>query len=235
MKISIRPLAAAGLVPQPRPIPQLRPVLAQQLRSYATQPGVGSNSTASKRKAVTPFNDDGYVPWRDLSAPEKASRATQQSFNFGMVILGAVMTAGVGYFLYTDVFSPDSKTAYFNRAVDRIKKDPDCVALLGDSKKIIAHGEETANKWRRARPIASTHKTDGQGNEHLMMHFYLEGPLSNGLVNVHLVKRAGHHDFEYKYFFVDVKGHPRIYLENADAQSSSGDSNKFKLFGVSWS
>ena len=56
--------------------------------------------------------------------------------------------------LYSEVFSPDSKVAYFNRAVDRIKRDPRCLELLGDSKKITAYGEETHNKWRRARPIA---------------------------------------------------------------------------------
>lgn len=59
----------------------------------------------------------------------------------------------MGYVLWTEVFSPESKVTYFNKAVDRIKKDPRCVELLGDSKKITAHGEETNNKWRRARPI----------------------------------------------------------------------------------
>jgi hypothetical protein len=56
--------------------------------------------------------------------------------------------------MYTEVFSLDSKTSHFNRAVDRVKKDPQCVELLGNSKKIIAYGEPTWNKWRRARPIA---------------------------------------------------------------------------------
>lgn len=136
-------------------IPHLRGV-ASPYRNYATNPNAGSssNSAGPKRRAVTPFNDDGYVPWHELSIGEKASRATQQSFNFGLLLIGITMTVGVGYFLYTDVFSPDSKTAYFNRAVDRIKHDPECLALLGDSKNITAHGEETVNKWRRARPIA---------------------------------------------------------------------------------
>lgn len=61
---------------------------------------------------------------------------------------------GVGYVLYSEVFAPDSKTTYFNRAVDRIRKDPRCLELLGDGKRITAFGEETHNKWRRARPIA---------------------------------------------------------------------------------
>lgn len=61
---------------------------------------------------------------------------------------------GVVYVLWSDVISPDSKTAHFNRVVDRIKSDPKCIEMLGDPKKISAHGEETNNKWRRARPIA---------------------------------------------------------------------------------
>ncbi|KAI1298907.1 import inner membrane translocase subunit tim-21, mitochondrial [Xylaria venustula] len=225
MKLLLRPMTASSLI--------LRRRLLLVPRGYATHHDAGKKSTVSHRRAVTPFNDDGFVPWSELSTAEKASRATQQSFNFGIVVVGLVMTGGVGYFLYQDVFSPDSKTAYFNRAVDRIKKDPACLAVLGEANKITAHGEETANKWRRARPIASTLKTDAQGNDHLVMQFYIEGPLNNGVVNVHLVKRANHSEFEYKYLFVDVRGHQRIYLENADTKSSA-DSKKFKLFGINW-
>lgn len=61
---------------------------------------------------------------------------------------------GVGYLLWTDVFSPNSKTVQFNRAIDKIKKDERCLELFGDAKKILAHGEETNNKWQRARPLA---------------------------------------------------------------------------------
>ncbi|RYP91810.1 hypothetical protein DL770_002066 [Monosporascus sp. CRB-9-2] len=229
MKLILRPFSPINY----HILPQLRPVVG--IRSYATHHSTASSSSAApKRRAVTPFNDNGFVPWRELSATEKASRATQQSFNFALVVLGVALTGGVAYFLYQDVFSPDSKTAYFNRAVDRIKKDPQCLALLGESNKITAHGEETANKWRRARPIASTSQTDAQGNQHLVMHFYVEGPLNTGIVNVHLVKRVGRNDFEYKYFFVDIKGHQRIYLENADSNPFGSEPKKFKLFGVTW-
>ncbi|KAI0203764.1 TIM21-domain-containing protein [Astrocystis sublimbata] len=225
MRFPLRPITASSFV-----VP-LRPLLVH--RSYATNPSPGASKPTSRRRAVTPFNDTGFVPWSELSVAEKASRATQQSFNFGLVVVGLVLTGGVGYFIYTDVFSPDSKTAYFNRAVDRIKKDQDCLAALGDANKIIAHGDETANKWRRARPIASTLNTDARGNDHLVMQFYVEGPLNNGAVHVHLVKRAGHSEFEYKYLFVDVKGHQRIYLENAD-EKALADHKKFRLFGVNW-
>ncbi|KXX78822.1 Mitochondrial import inner membrane translocase subunit tim21 [Madurella mycetomatis] len=210
----------------------LRPVLIPRHhhpRGYATH-------HETRRRAVTPFNDDGHVPWTELSAGEKTARAAQQTFNFGMVILGVALTGGVGYFLYSEVFSPDSKTTYFNRAVDRIRKDPRCLELLGDGKRITAFGEETHNKWRRARPIASTVTKDGQGNEHMMIHFNVQGPRGTGRANMHLVKRVGQGEYQYKYFFVDVKGHQRIYLENADAPRAQGGEKKgFKLFGVKWS
>ena len=70
----------------------LRPVLAARL--YATQTSLGTSPSTPqpRRKAVTPFNDDGRVAWGDLSAKEKAARTTQQTFNFGFIILGAILT-----------------------------------------------------------------------------------------------------------------------------------------------
>lgn len=44
------------------------------------------------RKGVTVTNDDGRVPWSDLSAGEKAARTTQQTFNLGIVLAGAAGT-----------------------------------------------------------------------------------------------------------------------------------------------
>lgn len=205
------------------------------VRHFASPTGLGTTATPKpKRRSVTPFNDTGFVPWSELSAAEKAARATQQSYNFGMVIVGLVCTGGVAYFLWTDVFSPESKTNQFNRAVNMIKKDHRCLELLGDANKISAHGDETFNKWRRARPITSTERTDSRGNQHLMMHFYVEGPLANGVVQCHMVMPRGRSEYEYKYLFVDIKGHERIYLENADTAASRSGKKPPTFFGVKW-
>ncbi|KPM35597.1 Mitochondrial import inner membrane translocase subunit TIM21 [Neonectria ditissima] len=225
--LTARPTAFLGIPPT------LRTLVFPRL--YSTQNSLGAAPQGPKRrtKTVTPFNDDGFVPWNELSAGEKAARATQQSFNFGMILVGLVLTGGVGYFMWTDVFSPDSKISHFNRAVDKIKDDPRCVELLGDSRKITAHGDETFNKWRRARPVASTEKTDAQGHHHLMMHFYVEGPSERGVAQLHMVKHRGQDEYLYKYLFLDIKGHERIYLEN-DATASSSSGKKLSFFGVKW-
>jgi import inner membrane translocase subunit TIM21 len=65
-------------------------------------------------------------------------------------------------------------------------------------------------------------------------HEQVQGPKGKGMVNMHLIRRAGHHDFDYKYFYVDMAGHPRIYLENADASPDSKGKQGYKLFGVKW-
>jgi len=216
----------------------LRPILAA--RMYATQTGLGTTSGAPRprRKTVTPFNDDGRVAWGELSVGEKAARTTQQTFNFSFILLGAVLTSGVAYVMYTEVFSLDSKTVHFNKAVNQVKKDTRCTDLLGDSKKITAYGEPTWNKWARARPIASSTRKDQYGREHLIMHFNVEGPLNKGVVNLHKIKPSAESEseggFVYKYLTLDVKGHPRIYLENADATLDSPAKSKTKLFGISW-
>jgi hypothetical protein len=59
---------------------------------YATQHQQSGSAAESRRRSVTPFNDDGHVPWTELSAGEKTARAAQQTFNFGMVIVGLVLT-----------------------------------------------------------------------------------------------------------------------------------------------
>jgi import inner membrane translocase subunit TIM21 len=62
----------------------------------------------------------------------------------------------------------------------------------------------------------------------------VEGPLDKGVVNMHMIKKPSDSEFVYKYLALDVKGHQRIYLENADASPDSPAKSKTKFFGVSW-
>jgi import inner membrane translocase subunit TIM21 len=137
----------------------------------------------------------------------------------------------ISYFLFTDVFSPSSKTAYFNRSTTLIRNSPACQALLGPGPEIAAYGESSWSRLSRNRYISSTNEIDKWGTEHLKFRFYVEGPLGQGTVHVHLSKRPSQNEFIYQELSVDVKGHKRIYLE-----SSREDGKKAapKIFGARW-
>lgn len=87
---------------------KLRPIVSQQ-RPYATQTSLGTTPQGPQRKRVTAFNDDGRVAWKDLSVGEKAGRATQQSFNFGLIMVGLVLT--VRFLSRHRAFARPSETA----------------------------------------------------------------------------------------------------------------------------
>lgn len=82
----------------------IRPLVMARL--YATQTGLGASSAQpqTKRKTVTPFNDNGRVPWGLLSPAEKVARTTQQSFNFGFMIVGAILTVRTHTLLAVAIF-----------------------------------------------------------------------------------------------------------------------------------
>jgi mitochondrial import inner membrane translocase subunit TIM21 len=66
----------------------------------------------------------------------------------------------------------------------------------------------------------------------LRFKFYVEGPLNQGVVHVHLTKRPSQYEYEYALLAVDVKGHQRVFLENADDKKNSKVAPKF--FGARW-
>ena len=169
---------------------------------------------------------------------EKAARTTQQTFNVGLVLLGILATGGVATVLWLEVFSTDSKTAIFNRAADRVRKDHACLELLAGEgihtkRDIKAYGEPSWSRWARNRTIASRLEKDRAGVEHLHMHFYVEGPATKGTVNLHMTRRPGEKEWEYRMLALDVPGRERVYLENADAKAVD-QRRQGKMFGVSW-
>ncbi|KAL2800257.1 TIM21-domain-containing protein [Aspergillus keveii] len=195
--------------------------------TYATQTG----GSSPRRRNVTVLSDDGRYTWDELSGREKVARATQQSFNFMVVLAGAVLTGGVFTLLYTEVFSPNSKTWQFEKAVERIKNDTRCTNLLGDKREIQAYGENTWSRWARNRPIATTIEKDKHGREHLKMNFHVAGPRNSGVVFVHMVKTADTNEWEYRLLALDVKGYPRLVLEERHDPKVD---REVKIFGIRW-
>lgn len=77
-------------------------VIENVSRAYATQSSFGrgeGSASGPTRKQITVMSDDGRLRWSELTGKEKVARATQQSFNFMIVVIGAVMTVGLRYSL----------------------------------------------------------------------------------------------------------------------------------------
>ncbi|PYH94606.1 TIM21-domain-containing protein [Aspergillus ellipticus CBS 707.79] len=211
-------------------LPRTTGLLQRQRCTYATASGGGP--TSPRRRNVTVLSDDGRYAWGELSGREKMARATQQSVNFVVVLAGAVLTGGVFYLLYTEVFSPNSKTWQFEKAVERILDDSRCTALLGDRREITAYGDNTWSRWARNRPIATSIFKDRMGREHLKMNFHVEGPLNSGTVFVHMMKPLEHNEWEYQLLALEVPGHSRVVLEQA--REKPGVGKAMKIFGIQW-
>ncbi len=62
----------------------------------------------------------------------------------------------------------------------------------------------------------------------------MEGPSGRGVVNLHMTKKPDQTEFEYKYLTLDVKGHSRVYLENADEAAKASKKSVGKMFGIQW-
>jgi import inner membrane translocase subunit TIM21 len=58
----------------------------------------------------------------------------------------------------------------------------------------------------------------------------VEGPLGQGVVHVHLIKRPSQSDYEYQELAVDVKGHKRIDLVEEEKKEKVAP----KIFGARW-
>ncbi|KAK3654027.1 mitochondrial import inner membrane translocase subunit tim21 [Elasticomyces elasticus] len=198
---------------------QSRAPIIHQLRA-ATTSSLPKDTPASRRRSITVVSDTGQVPWKSLSVGEKAARTTQQTFNLGLILLGVGLTGTVAYVLYLEVFSTDSKVAVFNRAADRVRKDPKCIELLAGNDG-MRHTKREISAYDRA------------GVEHIHMHFYVEGPAAKGTVNLHMSRMPGQKDFEYRVLALDVPGQQRVYLENRDGEKLD-QRKQGKMFGVRW-
>ncbi|KAI6244924.1 Mitochondrial import inner membrane translocase subunit tim21 [Erysiphe necator] len=203
-----------------------------KMRHFATNNKIGSSNSKPKDNHLTSLNINEIAPWNKLSGKGKVLRATRQTFNVGLIVSGAALSGGVAYLLYSEVFSPDSKTSHFNRSFNQIKKDPRCIALLGNVDTITAYGEN-GGSWRKSRPFLSINQKDKDGVNHLFIKYNVQGSKSSGTVDLHMTKRDNENEFKYKRLQLDVKGKPRIVLIDADSKPVS-KSRRLKVFGVYW-
>lgn len=212
------------------PLPSRRTIAS---RTFATQVSVGPGRSGDqpRRRAVTPFNDDGRVPWSQLSPAEKAARTAQQSFNFVFIAGGAVLTILVFTVLYTDVFSPSSHITQYNHAVDRIRDDKKCQDILGSRTSISALGPATGTSWIRQRPKAQI-DTDKFGTERMRMRIRVKGDKNEGIIELYMLRRVDESQWGWGHLYLDAKGAERVWLEQGGAATKKKEPGT--IFGIKW-
>ncbi len=124
------------------------------------------------------------------------------------------LTSAIVYYIGSELFGSQSSTSIFSNAVDRIRDHEELVEILG--KPIKGHGEPSRNSRRRNRRITSQVAEDANGEPHLFMRFYVEGPDNQGTVMLEMIQDEKK-KWQYKQLYVDVPGQglpsKRIYLE----------------------
>ncbi|KAI9313613.1 TIM21-domain-containing protein [Dichotomocladium elegans] len=165
-------------------------------RAYATEQP--HNRTQASRSSL--ISRQTAKEWKDLTTPQKVVAASKVTVNLGVIATGFVVTGTLLYFIGSELFGSDSTTSIFSHAVDRITTHPELSEILGSP--IKAHGEPSR---RRNRRVQHQIVEDAQGQPHLFMRFYVEGPNTQGTAMLEMVKdeKGG---WEYKRFFVDVPG-----------------------------
>ncbi|CAO3614952.1 unnamed protein product [Cunninghamella echinulata] len=154
--------------------------------------------------------------WKDLTPAQKVKVASKTSFNFTVVGAGLALTAGLLYFIGSELFGSQSSTNIFSDAVDCVRQNEELIQLLGTP--IKGHGAPSRNRMKRNRRIQYQIMDDQSGNPHLFMKFYVEGPHDEGVGMIEMIK-DDKGKWQYKHLFVDVpansNGLPvkRIYLE----------------------
>lgn len=112
--------------------------------------------------------------------------ASKTTVNVGVVLAGVALTSAVVYYIGSELFSSQSSTSVFSDAVDKIRGHDELVSILGEP--INAHGEPSRNRRRRNRRIASQVVEDHNGEPHMFMRFYVEGPENQGTVMLEMIK-----------------------------------------------
>ncbi|VEU19392.1 DEKNAAC100647 [Brettanomyces naardenensis] len=170
------------------------------------------------------------------SFTERVKSGTKFLISSAIVLAALGVTTVSLYLVFKELFSPSGETSTFNRVVNRIEKDPNCLKLLGYSEeevkkgkmKLKAYGDVPRDRWTRERPIRATQYTAKDGTERLLMRFFVESKYKVGVVRVEAIEENLIAQ-KFNYITLDVKGEKRYYLEGQPPQVSY--KRPFSVFG----
>ncbi|TID24616.1 hypothetical protein CANINC_003033 [Pichia inconspicua] len=161
-----------------------------------------------------------------------------------LIIIAGGATLVTSYLVATELFSPSGETSTFNRVVNMIEKDENCLKMLGYSDEEIkaggirlkAYGGMSPDMWTRNKTVQATKFTGKDNNEHLIMRFFVESSKSIGVVNLEAIEKNFVQQ-ELVYVSIEVKNKGKYYLVGAPRNSyAQKNLNLFSngFLGVKW-
>ncbi|CAG9771689.1 unnamed protein product [Ceutorhynchus assimilis] len=163
--------------------------LHHRLKSTGTRSEI-TPSASSKESAI----DTNVKP-----LGERVKETTKTTYNALIILVGLGVIGGLGYTIFSELFSSKSPSNIYKKAVDKCIESTQVSDKLGYP--ISSHGHET----RRGRRQHVTHAfyVDKEGRKHIRMKFHLKGTSHSGTSHVDMVENDKG-KYEYRYLFVEV-------------------------------
>ncbi|XP_044149274.1 mitochondrial import inner membrane translocase subunit Tim21 [Bufo gargarizans] len=141
-----------------------------------------------------------------LTAAQKVKEAGRDFTYLIVALIGAGITGGLLYVVFTELFSSSSPSKLYGNAFEKCRKHPEVIGAFGEP--IKAFGE-TTRRGRRQHVASSEYLKDGL--RCMRLKFYISGsePRLQGVVHVDLKENPQSKKYEFQYIVVDIDTIPR--------------------------
>ncbi|KAG5654048.1 hypothetical protein H0H81_008064 [Sphagnurus paluster] len=113
--------------------------------------------------------------WSELSTGGKVVRTTARTTNLTVILLGAGLSALLVYSLTSELFSKNSPTVIYGDACEKIKASPKVAQYLHGPLSFHNNPPSAIRPRHRNRHVISQIMVDANGQEHMIMTFYVQG------------------------------------------------------------
>ncbi|KAG8934879.1 hypothetical protein FRC03_008337 [Tulasnella sp. 419] len=153
-------------------------LLSQQLDSASQR--ASSSSTVDSVGPFTlgirnnPANNVKQKKWSELSAGGKVVRGTSRTASLTVIIIGGAFSCVLAYALATELFAKNSPTRLYDDACKKVLASEQVASYLKSPLRFHTNAPSPLAPRHRNRHVSSQLAIDGNGREHLLLHFYVE-------------------------------------------------------------
>ncbi|CAG9536022.1 unnamed protein product [Cercopithifilaria johnstoni] len=139
---------------------------------------------------------------------EKVKEKATNAYLYMAYVVSMIMMGGMAYLLYEEMLAPGAPQTVFSKALSLIKKDPDCLRLLGDS--IMGY---VKGRGRMKQVAYHIYKKDG--NDRTRVVFNVKGTRREGIATCEMERSNG--TWEWRFLIVscaDLVSESVILIDN---------------------